>query len=92
MALTCEIMIDLEFVSYDVNGKLFPSYKEAWYYAKSIGIRKVKYYYTITGQSFNRVCEIENAHRRYCQKVTGCDYYDFKFKLGFKQLNLIGEL
>lgn len=85
-------MIDELFVSYECNGKYFSNYKDAWFYGKSTGCRKVRYLFTPTDTLYNRVGELERAFQKYCQKTTGCDYYDFRRNFGYKQLNLIGEI
>lgn len=85
-------MIDLDYVSFENNGKLFPTYKDAYFNGQLHGEKRVYYYFTLTGQKFKRVCELENAFRRYCQKTTGCDYFDFKNNFGSKQLSLIGDV
>lgn len=85
-------MIDLDYVSFENNGKLFPTYAQAYYNGRNCGNCRVYYYFTLTGQKFKRVCELENAFRKYCQLRTGFDYFDFKNNLGVKQLNLIGEV
>lgn len=86
-------MIDDIFVLYENSGQYFSSYDNAFYNSKNAGRSRVVYYvFTPTMQKFKKVCELENAYRKYFSKVIDCDFYNIFTKKGTKQLKLIKEV
>lgn len=89
MALTCEIMIDEIFVSYENNGKRFDSYSKAYYNGKhSCGSKRVYYVFTPTDTLCRTVGELNKRYKDYF----GCDYYDYVNKCSYQQLSLLKEV
>lgn len=85
--------VDNIFLLYCNSDKYFPSYEAAYFNSKKpLQSKQVFYVFTPTMQRFKRVCELENAARKYFNKVCDCDYFDIFTKKGIKQLNLIGEI
>ena len=85
--------VDEIFVLYKNGEKYFKSYEEAYFNSKKPFMPKgVFYVFTPTMQEYKRVCELENAVRKYFNRVADCDFYDIISKQSFKQLRLIGEI
>lgn len=85
--------IDNIFLLYENSEKYFTSYDAAYFNSKKPFQQKTVYYvFTPTMQRFKRVCELENASRKYFQKTVDCDFYNIFTKTGSKQLKLIGEV
>ena len=85
--------LDDIYVMYENNGKYFNSYKNAYFNGKnSYKSTKVNYIFTPTMQSFKRVCELENAARRFFRTYYDCDYFDLIHGVLSKQMNLFGEV
>lgn len=86
-------MIDNICVLFFNSNKYFNSYNEAYFNSKKPGCDKTIYYvFTPTMQRYKRVCELENAYRKYFQKHFSCTYFDFKNKEMVNQLNLFKEV
>lgn len=85
--------IDNIFLLYENSGKHFNSYEQAYFNSKKIGSDKQVYYvFTPTMQKFKRVCEIENACKKYFNNVADCDYLNIITGDSVKQLKLIKEV
>lgn len=86
MALTCEIMIDDVFVSFENNGKRFNSYREAYFNGLHHGgSKKVYYVFTPTDKLCSKVGDLHAEYKKYF----GCDYYDYKNKCMYEQLSFL---
>lgn len=84
--------VDEIFVLYKNSGKYFKSYEEAYFNSRKPCMNKQVYYvFTPTMLEYKRVGELENASRKYFNKVADCDFYDIVHRQSFKQLRLIGE-
>lgn len=84
--------VDRIFILYENTGKFFKSYEEAFFNTKNPRTEKTVYYvFTPTMCRYRTVRELEDASKRYFNRIIGCDYYDIFHRVGTKQLNLLGE-
>lgn len=82
-------MIDLEFVTFENNGKCYPDYSSAYFAGQRFGSKKVWYIFTPTWTKCRNVSELENCYRLYFNTRLGLDHYDIHNKVGSKQLSFM---
>lgn len=82
-------MIDLTFVTFENNGKCFPTYKLAYFNGQFVGSKKVYYIFTPTWTRCSNVGELEQCYKNYFKSRSGFDHFDINNKSFSKQLSLM---
>ena len=81
--------IDNIYLLYENSNKIFPTYNEAYFNGKKVGLEKTVYYiFTPTMRKFKYVKDLYKHSQEYFKNSFDTDYLDIISKRMYKQLKL----